>query len=398
MWVFYVGGVLFSLSLLVAVVERIKKIPIAIAEKKRIEQLARDTEARGTQLTRERARFEELKAEAASAIEMMSREKSLGFPWLATAYSEYRKLYDLRLADQLEHKERPAIRAAEQIRAMAAEKASLRRENRILRESYRYYESLFPWLIDFKGEDLDELIRQVQKRGITGGAEEQQNDEDPAAGWLTEAEQDSRQLTRAGKYQRALDRYWQSKKTPWQIGRDYERYIGYRHEREGFRVDYCGIEFGLEDLGRDLICRKGKDVRIVQCKFWSRRKTLHEKHVCQIFGTATAYRMRVGEQQDLFGDDEITPWLYAACEASPTAKEFAAMLGVTLIDNFPLDRYPIIKCNVSLRNGEKIYHLPFDQQYDRTLIEYKDERYVETVGEAEALGFRRAFRWRGQED
>ena len=52
-----------------------------------------------------------------------------------------------------------------------------------------------------------------------------------------------------------------------------------------------------------------------------------------------------------------------------------------------------------MRNGEKIYHLPFDQQYDRTLIkEEKNECYLETVKEAEALGFRRAFRWRGTSD
>ena len=395
MWLLYICGVVFCFQLLVAVVERIKKIPIAIAEKKRVEQLAIETEARGIRLTRERACFEELKTEAANALETMSRQKATGFPWLATAYSEYKKLYDLKLADQLEQKERPAKRAAEHLRAMAAEKAALRRENRILRESYRYYESLFPWLIDFKGEDLDELIRQAQERGPSDDSEDQQ-DEDPATQWLTGAEQDSRQLTRAEKYQRALDRYWQSKKTPWQIGRDYERYIGYRHEREGFKVEYSGIECGLEDLGRDLICCKGNEVRIVQCKRWSKEKTLHEKHVCQIFGTATAYRMKKVGQQDLFGDDAITPWLYVACGASPTAKEFAAMLGVKLIDNFPLRRYPIIKCNVSLQDGEQIYHLPFDQQYDRTLIEYQDERYVETVAEAEALGFRRAFRWRGQ--
>jgi hypothetical protein len=69
---------------------------------------------------------------------------------------------------------------------------------------------------------------------------------------------------------------------------------------------------------------------------------------------------------------------------------------VKLIDEFPLRRYPIINRNVSQRDGEKIFHLPFDQQYDRTLIEYTDECYVETVVEAEALGFRRALRWRGQ--
>ena len=44
---------------------------------------------------------------------------------------------------------------------------------------------------------------------------------------------------------------------------------------------------------------------------------------------------------------------------------------------------------------EKIYHLPMDQQYDKIVIDGKDERYVSTVEEAERLGFRRAYRWKG---
>ena len=52
------------------------------------------------------------------------------------------------------------------------------------------------------------------------------------------------------------------------------------------------------------------------------------------------------------------------------------------MENVPFRPYPIIKCNISLRDGSKIYHLPFDQQYDRTLIECKDECYVQTVAEA----------------
>ena len=47
------------------------------------------------------------------------------------------------------------------------------------------------------------------------------------------------------------------------------------------------------------------------------------------------------------------------------------------------------------RTGEKIFHLPFDQQYDSVLIEEERlERYVETVAEAESLGFRHAYRWK----
>jgi hypothetical protein len=48
-----------------------------------------------------------------------------------------------------------------------------------------------------------------------------------------------------------------------------------------------------------------------------------------------------------------------------------------------------------MRDGEKIYHLPFDQQYDRTKIRPgTGEKYAYTVAEAENDGFRRAWKWR----
>ena len=55
----------------------------------------------------------------------------------------------------------------------------------------------------------------------------------------------------------------------------------------------------------------------------------------------------------------------------------------------------MIKCNVNPQTKERIYHLPFDQQYDRTMIgSVVGERYVATTAEAEQLGFRRAWRYR----
>ncbi|WP_439794691.1 sunset domain-containing protein [Turicimonas muris] len=45
-------------------------------------------------------------------------------------------------------------------------------------------------------------------------------------------------------------------------------------------------------------------------------------------------------------------------------------------------------------SGNKIYHLPFDQQYDKTRIDKPGEYWVKTVKEAEKLGFRRAYRWK----
>lgn len=60
----------------------------------------------------------------------------------------------------------------------------------------------------------------------------------------------------------------------------------------------------------------------------------------------------------------------------------------------PLADYPRIKCNIS-RGGERIYHLPFDQQYDTTVITPSTgELWAQTVAEAETAGFRRAWRWR----
>ena len=53
----------------------------------------------------------------------------------------------------------------------------------------------------------------------------------------------------------------------------------------------------------------------------------------------------------------------------------------------------MIKCNINQATNERIYHLPFDQQYDRTkIIPALGECYVRTVAEAESLSFRRAFR------
>jgi len=92
---------------------------------------------------------------------------------------------------------------------------------------------------------------------------------------------------------------------------------------------------------------------------------------------------------------EIKPVFVTSTNLSDRANEFAKLLKVEVRENVALGKYPMIKCNISKRNGEKVYHLPFDQQYDRTIIEPQDgEFYAWTVEEAENSDFRRAFRWR----
>lgn len=48
---------------------------------------------------------------------------------------------------------------------------------------------------------------------------------------------------------------------------------------------------------------------------------------------------------------------------SPKAREVASYLGIKVEERVPLEDYPRIKCNIG-RDGNKIYHLPLDQQYD----------------------------------
>lgn len=215
--------------------------------------------------------------------------------------------------------------------------------------------------------------------------------------WLSEDE--FNRLSNDEKSQLALERYINSKKkSRWQIGRDYELYVGHIYRRDGWNVAQKGIEDGINDLGRDLICKKGNIVHIVQCKYWSQEKVIHEKHIAQLYGTAIAYKIEhelltYGPQMSLFPEDlTVVPVFVTSTELSERAKFFAKTLGVELQMSLPLGEFPRIKCNISA-DGERIFHLPFDQQYDRTIISGEDEDcYAFTVKEAISMGFRRAKR------
>lgn len=321
------------------------------------------------------------------ATKQLAKEKTEGFPWLAKAFADYFYLVNLKKAEHLQYKSHPALKSAERVREIARERREVERELRVAKYLLQYYENLFPWLVDFRGEDLDDLIKQILEKPKKEGDYEIEG-YDPVRKWLTSAEYEK--LPRIEKFQLALDRYWSKKKTKWEIGRDYERYIGYLYETNGFNAYYQGIVEGLADLGRDIISTKGDEVVVIQCKYWSQEKVIHEKHICQFKGTILKYEIENPGKK-------VLGRFYTSTKLSDTAKKFAEALEIKPIENFPLKPYPSIKCNVSRRTGEKIYHLPFDQQYDKTLIEKeRNECYVETVAEAEKLGYRRAFRWQGE--
>lgn len=317
-------------------------------------------------------------------VKQLAKERQIGFPTLAKAYDDFFKLQDKNLIDFLTQKDKPAIRASEIVSEYAKLRRQAEKDNKVLRYIIDNYESLFPSLVELR-EETDEITEEDRELMAEYTEEELQ---DEVTHFVTKVEY--RKLSTTEKNQLALDRYWKRPKSKWHIGKIYERYVGYLYEQQGYDVEYVGIAKGFEDLGRDVIAQKGKDFIVIQCKNWSKFKTIYEKHIFQFFGTVFQYK-------DENKNRNVRAIFYSTTKLSDLAKRFANELKIELVENDRIPtNYACIKCNISKVDGTKIYHLPFDQQYDKVKIETKTgEFYCATVEEAERKGFRRAFRYKG---
>lgn len=213
---------------------------------------------------------------------------------------------------------------------------------------------------------------------------------DPVSKYISRDEWEK--LSSSDRNQLALERYLSRPKTNWEIGRDYELYIAHIYELKGYSVDTFGSYMRINDLGRDLIAKKGDNTEIIQCKYWSTKKEIHENHICQLFGTAICYCI-----ENNISIDSVTPVFVTSTVLSQKAKEFANMLKIKVIENIPLKDFPRVKCNIGRDEygPTEIYHLPMDPLYDSVKISKKGECYCYSVYEAENLGFRRTYKWHG---
>lgn len=213
---------------------------------------------------------------------------------------------------------------------------------------------------------------------------------------------DYSRLSETERNQLALDRYLRKNHSKRYVGLMYEREVGHLFETQGYDVSYRGIEKGLEDGGIDLICQKNGETLFVQCKNWSKEKFIYEKHICQLFGATQYYADELFHDFNptLFDTQQwknIIPVFVTTTQLDEHAKAVAHFLKVIVLDDIPFTKhYPMIKCNINSK-GERIYHLPFDQMYDKTKIINAGEDYAWTVVEAESKGFRRAHRWSGNQ-
>lgn len=305
-------------------------------------------------------------------------------PWLAGMIADF-LTYDFEVeAKKLDWGHN--IQRKKKVASILEIRAEARRriENaKIAEYQLEYLRALYPALDDVLDTEYKDLP-------LTGQIPEY----DPVRNYLGKEEWAS--LSEDEKNQLALDRYVESHtKTNWQIGRDYELSVGYEYAKKGYAVTTFGSFMGLEDLGRDLIAKNEERTLIIQCKYWSSQKTIHEKHIFQLYGTMISY---VIEHPNSSG--HTFALFITNTQLSGMARKVAARLGVSVVENHPMIEFPRIKCNIGRDEygcKTKIYHLPMDAQYDITQIKAPGEFYAFTVKEAVDHGFRRAYRWHGNQ-
>jgi hypothetical protein len=302
-------------------------------------------------------------------------------PWLAGMMADFLTLEIEHVADDNnyghDYKRLSRVSKIREIREEAKEKAEIGKEAIYKLE---YLRQLFPNLDDYFENDYREIC-----------VPDKISEYDPVRDYLSKEEWDK--LSTVEKNQLALDRYVESRKSNWQIGRDYELSVAYEYILKGFNVDTFGSYMKLEDHGRDVIAKKDSKTYIIQCKYWSSSKEIHEKHIYQLYGTVVSYCIENNESLE-----NVTGVFVTNITLTDFAMKAAKYLGIKVAQNHELKDFPRIKCNVGHKEYggiAKIYHLPMDAQYDRVKICKKDEFYAFTVAEAEAAGFRRAYKWSG---
>ncbi|MGP1532609.1 MAG: restriction endonuclease [Campylobacter sp.] len=171
--------------------------------------------------------------------------------------------------------------------------------------------------------------------------------------------------------------------TPEEIGKRYERYIGYLYETNGYKVEYNGIKMGKKDDGIDIIATKRRELIIIQCKWYKEDSQIHSNTIRQL-------NDNLHERTADNPNKNVVARLYSAYDNLD--EQARARLAKTQIEHIVLpydNEYPKIKCNINDDSGEKIYHLPGAGMYDYIKINVnRGEFYAKTIEEAEKLGFR----------
>lgn len=208
---------------------------------------------------------------------------------------------------------------------------------------------------------------------------------DPARDYLSDDEWN--RFSSIVRERLAIIRYSKSDKTTHEIGRDYEMSVAHEYRLLGYDVEHRGY-LGMNDMGVDLIARRGHDVLLIQCKCWAQGRILYEKHVFQLYGVLSYFRTT-----HKFPNDNLQAVLITSAELSSTAKDAAFALGIHYREERKAIPFPCVKCAIhhdSHGGDTKQYYLPMDLHYDDIRICSPGECFVTDPQEAVDKGFNRS--------
>lgn len=135
--------------------------------------------------------------------EIIISETQQTYPWLAALLASYNENRDNEFACYLINKPHPAFETAVKVREIAKEKRQIETQLRQTQHQLLYYETVFPWLEEFKELDPREAFSMVS---LTDGDDEYEYLR------LFLSPEEYKKLPTVEKYQRALDRYKVRKK------------------------------------------------------------------------------------------------------------------------------------------------------------------------------------------
>ncbi len=362
--------------------------------KQELHKLRRKIEQQGKVIHDVKKEFEQTKKQYETTVrqkdqlfEQIKKKNNESLEYISSLIADHLILQYEISAKFLETKKHAANKEAQRIRELKEESKEIVQRHKMLQYKYEFLFQLFPDL-----ELYVDDIESISELSNLNNLEELADATDRTRHYLSREEYES--LSENERNQLALDRYVQSQKSKWQIGRDYELFIGYEYAKSGWDIVYFGIERQIEDMGRDLIATKGDEIHIIQCKYWAQQKLIHEKYIAQLYGTTVQFILSSRSTK------KVVPVFATNISLSNTARAFAEYLDVKIIENKPMTDFPRIKCNINrdeFGTETKIYHLPMYQQYDVTKICKGGEFFAFTVQEAVNAGFRRAWRWYGDD-
>lgn len=174
-------------------------------------------------------------------------------PYMATLIADYETYGLEKIALKLDWgNSSERAKKVKSIREIRKDAKAIVEKNKEAQYQLAYLLNLFPNLSDIIDCEFNQLPI-VEIKDLS--------DYDTTRDYLSKEEYSA--LTVTERNQLALDRYKNShSKSKWQIGRDYELYVGYRYNQKGYIVEYFGSEKRLEDMGRDLLHLKAEKLSL----------------------------------------------------------------------------------------------------------------------------------------